>query len=113
MLGKTNQQSLRNSKCSPCSRSSSQYLIRESRLVQAEIEQDQRHLPLRTLAIAPRWSGSCIQLRRCLSFVFFQRRNFHQGLFRIRPMDGFAVVSQCLLRKSFRVNALNDFSISG
>lgn len=31
--------------------------------------------------------------------IFFQRRNFHQGPFRIGPMNGLAVVSQSLLRE--------------
>jgi hypothetical protein len=43
-------------------------------------------------------------LRRPL-LVIFQRRNFHQGPFRVGAMHGLAVVSQCLLRKAFRHSA--------
>ena len=43
-------------------------------------------------------------------FVIFQRRNFHQGPFRVGAMHGLAVVPQSLLREPFRVaNGLGTF----
>ena len=49
-----------------------------------------------------RLPGSLAIFRGCLSFVFFQRWDFHQRPFCIRLMHGLAVVPTSLLRESFR-----------
>jgi hypothetical protein len=59
--------------------------------------------PAHTRAMSPDGPHKKLNLVRRSLLVIFQGRNFHQRPFRISPMHGLAVVSQCLLREPFGI----------